>query len=141
MALMNMPSTILPVLLRLRSVASLWAALACMLPLAAPAQTPATPPDFESVSRVYRCTGGTRLQVIYLNIKNGDSFATTYINGRLVLMRSGPTGSGARYVSVDEQLGYRWHVKGDVGNLFFLAADHTARETLLLQDCKVQRQP
>ncbi len=98
-------------------------------------------PGFDTSSQVYRCTGGAKLPVVYLNIKGGDSFATTYINGRLVLMRSGPTGSGARYIAVDDQAGYRWHVKGEVGNLYFMAADHTARETLVLQDCKVQRTP
>jgi membrane-bound inhibitor of C-type lysozyme len=117
----------------------------CALTLAAAGAACAQPaveaPSFESSSQVYRCTGGARLPVVYLNLKGGDAFATIYVNGHLVLMRSGPTGSGARYISVDEQLGYRWHTKGDVGNLFFLGADHTARETLVLQDCKVQRQP
>lgn len=56
-------------------------------------------------------------------------------------MRSGATGSGARYVAVDESEGYRWHVKGEVGSLFFQAADPGARDTLVLQDCKAQRQP
>ena len=116
-------------------------ALAALASGAASAQAAAAAPGFESSSQVYRCTGGARLPVVYLNLQGGDAFATIYINGRLVLLRSGPTGSGARYVSVDEQLGYRWHVKGEVGNLFFLAADHTARETLVLQDCKAQRQP
>ena len=116
-------------------------ALAALTSGAASAQAAAGAPGFESSSQVYRCTGGARLPVVYLNLQGGDAFATIYINGRLVLLRSGPTGSGARYVSVDEQLGYRWHVKGEVGNLFFLAADHTARETLVLQDCKAQRQP
>lgn len=124
-----------------RGAAALGAMLALLLPSAASSQDAAAGPDFESVSQVYRCTGGARLPVVYLNLKGGDAFATIYINGRLVLLRSGPSGSGARYISVDEQLGYRWHTKGDVGNLFFLAADHTARETLVLQDCKVQRQP
>lgn len=116
-------------------------ALALAAAGAACAQPATEGPSFESSSATYRCTGGARLPVVYLNIKGGDSFATAYVNGRLVLMRSGPTGSGARYISVDEQLGYRWHVKGEVGNLFFLAADHTARETLVLQDCRAQRQP
>jgi len=112
-------------------------ALACGA--AAQAQGTIAAEGFDSSSQVYRCTGGARLPVVYLNIKGGDSFATAYINGRLVLMKSGPTGSGARYIAVDEQLGYRWHVKGEVGSLHHLAPDHTARETTLLQDCKAQR--
>lgn len=98
-------------------------------------------PGFDSSSQVYRCMGGAKLPVVYLNLKGGDSFATTYVNGRLVLMRSGATGSGARYVAVDGQEGYRWHVKGEVGSLYFQAPDPGARETLVLQDCKAQRVP
>lgn len=116
-------------------------ALAALVSGAASAQSSAASPAFESVSHVYRCTGGARLPVVYLNLEGGGSFATIYVNGRLVLMRIWPAASGVRYLSVDEQVGYRWHVKGDVGTLLFLAADHTARETVVLQDCKVQRQP
>lgn len=116
-------------------------ALAALVSGGACAQSSAASPAFESISQVYRCTGGARLPVVYLNLQGGDSFATTYVNGRLVLMRSGPTGSGARYVAVEGQAGYRWHVKGEVGSLFFLGAEPGARETLVLQDCKVQRQP
>lgn len=114
-----------------------WLAAALALPVAAPAQT-VTAPGFDSASRVYRCTGGARLPVVTLNLKDGESFAAIYVNGRLVLMRAGPTGSGANYVAVDEQLGYRWQTKGDVGSLFFRAAAPAASETLVLQGCKVQ---
>ena len=112
---------------------------ACLAAGAGRAVAAVDAPGFETTSHVYRCTGGARLPVVYLNIKGGDSFATAYINGRLVLMKSGPTGSGARYIAVDEQLGYRWHVKGDAGSLLYLAPDHAARETTLLQDCKAQQ--
>lgn len=116
-------------------------ALACSLACGLQAQAAADAPAFDSSALVYRCTGGARLQVVYLNIKGGDSFATTFVNGHLVLMRSGPTGSGARYIAVDEQAGYRWHVKGEVGNLYFLSPGPGASESLVLQECKAQRQP
>ena len=116
-------------------------ALACgVCPLAALAQ-PAATPGFNSASNVYRCAGGVRLPVVYLNIVGGDSFATAYVNGTLALMRSGPTGSGANYYPVDEKLGYRWQVKGDVGNLWYRPANPSARETVLLQECKAQQVP
>jgi membrane-bound inhibitor of C-type lysozyme len=130
---------------RIMSRHARWIAAGFALSTAGAAHTQGTgggaAPAFDTSSQVYRCMGGAKLPVVYLNIKGGDSFATTYVNGRLVLMRSGPTGSGARYVAVDEQPGYRWHVKGEVGSLFFLGAEPGARETLVLQDCKVQRQP
>jgi len=120
-------------------------ALCCGLSLAAQAQTPAAAapqptPGFTSASTVYRCASGVKLPVIYLNILGGDSFATIYVNGALALMRSGPTGSGANYYPVDDKLGYRWQVKGDVGTLWYRrAGDPASREDMLLQDCKAQR--
>lgn len=94
-----------------------------------------TGPGFDSDARVYLCAGGTSLQVLYLNLRGGESFAVVQRDGRLGLLRSGPTGSGANYLPVDEQFGYRWHTKGNVGTLWRLAADPTARETLVLGDC------
>lgn len=83
----------------------------------------------------YRCEGGAQLQVAYLNLENGRSFAALYHDGRLSLMRPWPAASGTRYVSMDEQVGLRWHTKGEVGMLSFLAADHTAEEITLLSEC------
>ncbi len=124
-------------------------ALCGALPLLAQAQAQAPgaasappAPGFNNSSAVYRCGGGVKLPVVYLNILDGDSFATTYITGTLALMRSGPTGSGANYYPVDDKLGYRWQVKGDLGTLWYRrAGDPAARETMLLQDCKAQRAP
>ena len=122
-------------------------ALCGALAQVARAQEPAaasapTAPGFNNSATVYRCGGGVKLPFIYLNIVGGDAFATTYINGTLALMRSGPTGSGANYYPVDDKLGYRWQVKGDVGTLWYRrAGDPAARETMLLQDCRAQRTP
>jgi len=93
-------------------------------------------PDFESHSRRYRCAGGTELELAYLNLPNGLSFAALHHQGRTHLMQNRPTASGARYVALDEQAGLRWHSKGDQGFLAFLAADHTAREQVLLANCR-----
>ena len=102
--------------------------------------TPPGPPDapkhvasHQSVR--YQCAGGTRLEVAYLNLDNGAAFAALTHLGRPVLLRSGPTGSGARYIDLDEQRGLRWHVKGSEGTLRLQPPDHTASETLLLTDC------
>lgn len=114
-------------------------ALACALPLTGAAQ-PAAAPTFNSSTQVYRCASGVKLPVVYLNIVGGDSFATLYVNGTLALLRSGPTGSGANYYPVDDRTAYRWHVKGDLGNLWFRAAQPGAAETMILQNCKAQAQ-
>ena len=116
---------------------SLLGCIALAWPLACVAQT-VTAPGFDSTSQVYRCAGGATLPVVTLNIKGGESFAALLVDGTLVLLRGAPAASGARYVAVDEQLGYRWHVKGEQGVLLHLAPDHTARETVVLHDCKAQ---
>ncbi|HMN93673.1 MAG TPA: MliC family protein [Hydrogenophaga sp.] len=92
-------------------------------------------PDFESHARRYRCAGGAELELVYLNLRSGLSFAALHHQGRTHLMQNRPSASGARYVALDEEAGLRWHSKGDEGFLAFLAADHTAREQVLLADC------
>ena len=93
-------------------------------------------PDFESHTQRYRCTGGVELEVAYLNLRSGQSFAALNHQGRTHLMQNRPSASGARYVALDEEAGLRWHSKGDEGFLAFLAADHTAREQVLMADCR-----
>lgn len=115
-------------------------ALACTCSLAAQAQ-PTAAPGFNTASQVYRCASGLRLPVVYLNILGGDSFAALYVNGTLALLRSGPTGSGANYLPTDDKAAYRWHVKGDLGSLWFRAAFPGAAETMVLQGCKAQTPP
>jgi membrane-bound inhibitor of C-type lysozyme len=112
---------------------------------AAPATKPATPPaatgmvvgpDFTSQSVRFRCAGATELEVAYLNLPEGLAFAALHHGGRTVLLQNRPGASGARYVALDEQSGLRWHTKGSEGFLAYLAADHTAKEQVLLRDCQ-----
>lgn len=94
------------------------------------------PATWNSTTVIYDCEGDQNLQVAYLNIASGAAFAVLYYNGELSVLRIAVSGSGARYVAVDEQNSFRWHTKGDSGVLSFLAADHTAQEEVLLRDCK-----
>ena len=118
------------------------AALAgCAVPARPPENPTATAapvvgPDFSSQSVRYRCAGGAELEVAYLNLPDGLAFAALHHNGRTALLQNRPTASGARYVALDEQLGLRWHTKGSEGFLASLAADHTAKEQVLLKDCR-----
>ncbi len=105
------------------------------LPLAVWSQAPAAE-GFTSSSVQYRCAGGKRLQVVYLNINDGQSFATLQHRGRMVLMKTLPTGSGATYGSVDEALGYVWRTKGAEGHLYQRSAGGTGEEKVLLRDCR-----
>ena len=91
---------------------------------------------WSSSQRRYRCGNGAEIQVVYLNMQAGESFASLYYDGKLSLLQQRPAASGAFYVAVDEQESFRWHSKGDSGFLTFLAADHTAKEVTLLSDCR-----
>jgi membrane-bound inhibitor of C-type lysozyme len=93
-------------------------------------------PDFSSQTVRFRCAGATELEVAYLNLPEGLAFAALHHGGRTVLLQNRPTASGARYVALDEQSGLRWHTKGGEGFLAYLAADHTAKEQVLLRDCQ-----
>lgn len=90
------------------------------------------------IQSTYVCERGATIPVTYINAKDGDSFAVAMIEGRQVAMAIAPSGSGARYVAVNEQESYRWHIKGDEGTLSFLDADHEAEERTLLAECKVK---
>jgi heat shock protein HslJ len=83
----------------------------------------------------YRCGDGSEIQVAYLNLQAGESFASLYYDGKLSMLQLRPAASGALYIAIDEQNSLRWRTKGDSGFLTFLAADHTAKEEALLSDC------
>jgi membrane-bound inhibitor of C-type lysozyme len=90
------------------------------------------------IQNVYVCERGAVIPVAYINTDDGDSYAVAVIEGRQVAMTLAPSGSGARYISINEQESYRWHSQGDEAILSFLAADHTAEEEVLLMDCRSQ---
>jgi membrane-bound inhibitor of C-type lysozyme len=85
-------------------------------------------------SAAYLCDDGAVLQAAYLNPAEGPSLAVIDWAGRLIPMRAGPTGSGARYVAFDERTGFVWHVKGPEGTLLF-ASDPSAEEEVVLAGC------
>ena len=91
---------------------------------------------FQSRTVRYRCAGGARLDVVYLNLQDGRSFASLHFDGRTALLLNRPAASGARYIALDEQHSLRWHTKGDEGSLRFMEASDTAREQTLLTDCR-----
>jgi membrane-bound inhibitor of C-type lysozyme len=84
----------------------------------------------EGLAVTYACEGGAVLQVAYVNPPGGESYAVVAYDGELIPMKSGPTGSGVRYVSLDRPDALVWHVKGDEG---FLARDGDM--SMLAQGC------
>lgn len=87
------------------------------------------------MSYVYVCERGVSLPVSFVNPPEGAGLAFMVVQDRLVAMRAAPTGSGVRYVALDEQVGYRLYTKGSEAFVRFLAADHTAEEEPVLDGC------
>lgn len=83
----------------------------------------------------YSCDGDVEIQVAYYQPEEGDGLAALLYDDTLHLLRPWPAASGSRYVSFDEQVGLRWHIKGREGMLQRLAPDHTAEVETLLSDC------
>ncbi len=89
----------------------------------------------EIMTETYQCERGVTIPVTYVNLSEGGAIAVLSVDGRMVTLAIAVSGSGARYVSIDEQNGYRWHIKGDEALLLYLAADHMAEEEAVLSRC------
>ena len=85
----------------------------------------------------YRCSDGTVVKLTYMFDDQRPALAVMGFPGQQVAMRQVRSGSGVRvFAALDEQAGLRWHVKGAVGFVSMLAADHTATEQVLARDCR-----
>ncbi|MFN3933229.1 MAG: MliC family protein [Parvibaculum sp.] len=93
------------------------------------------PSRYDALSITYLCEGGVRVQAIYFNFEDGNALAALSYDGTLAPMRIMPSGSGAKYTSLNEELGWRWHTKGDEASLSYMAPDDTATEQPVLQSC------
>ncbi|MEX0365673.1 MAG: MliC family protein [Ruegeria sp.] len=87
-------------------------------------------------SVVFTCERGVTLPVTYIDPPDEPGLAAMMVDGKLVAMRQARSGSGVRYVAVDEQDGYWLRVKGRDATVSYLAADHTASEQVLLKECR-----
>ena len=84
----------------------------------------------EGLTLGYACAGGARVQAAYINTRSGESYAVIAHQGRLTPMKAGPTGSGVRFLSLEDPK-LVWHIKGAAG---FLAHDD-AEQTIIAADC------
>ena len=70
----------------------------------------------EALVQHYGCAGGEHLAAAYINPAGGESYAVVVWDGQMIPMKAGLTGSGVRYVSIDEPK-LVWHTKGNEGYL------------------------
>ncbi len=92
--------------------------------------TAAQADDFATVR--YRRDRGAEVMATYLNIGE-RSFAVVTFEGRQLSFETGPTGSGARYVSTDAAQPFVWWTKGPEAALS-VGADEN--EAAIYSDCK-----
>lgn len=81
----------------------------------------------------YRCENGETLQVKYALPHSGPSMATVTYRNKLIPMHQERAGSGVLYVADKGQRGYRWHTKGNEGNLMLEVMGEDAQT--LLKNC------
>ena len=94
------------------------------------------PSRYDALTITYVCDGGAEVQAIYFNFEDGNALAALFHDGKLAPLRIMPSASGAKYASLNEELGWRWHTKGGEAVLSFMAADHTPQEEVLLSGCR-----
>jgi membrane-bound inhibitor of C-type lysozyme len=117
--------------------------LATTLAASAFAQGSAPPPApqplmFSSQTVQYRCDGGAEIELVYLNLANGNAFAALHHDGRTVMLQGRRATTGVRFVALDERYSLRWYTQGMKGELSLLATEQAAQEKTLLANCFAQ---
>ena len=65
-----------------------------------PPPPPAPPPlMFSSQAVQYRCDGGAEIELVYLNLANGNAFAALHHEGRTVMLQGRRATTGVRFVA------------------------------------------
>lgn len=104
----------------LRPVVVLMATLAAICCIGGCASPPVQSLDPDASH--YACASGA--EVVITPVAS-DHIRLTY-EDQSAEMRPLPAASGARYASLDERLGWRWHSKGSEGILSYMAPDDSA---------------
>lgn len=87
----------------------------------------------------YSCSSAIDdLSVAYFTAPDGTSFAAAHFSGQVHAMVQDVSGSGVRYVDIDEQSGYRIHAEGETLLLMKLDASDSAEEEVL-SECTEQK--
>lgn len=93
------------------------------------------PSRYDALTVTYVCDGGAEVQATYFNFEDGNALAALFYDGKLAPLRIMPSASGAKYTSLNEELGWRWHTKGGEAVLSYMAPDDSAEEVVILDGC------
>ncbi|AVO38885.1 MliC family protein [Pukyongiella litopenaei] len=90
------------------------------------------------IGATYQCDRAVTLPVTFINPGDAPGLAVMMVEGKLVALRQATSGSGVRYVALDEQDSYRLYTKGSDAFVTHMAADHTAEEATILDGCHTE---
>jgi|UniRef100_UPI0040366B84 hypothetical protein len=125
----------------------LLASLATLLAFGATAQVATTPAPsaapapqliFSSQAVRYKCDGGSEIELAYLNLSNGTTFAALHHNDRTLLLQGRRATTGVRFFALDDQSRLSWYTQGMKGELSAIAADANAQDQILMSNCFAQ---
>ncbi len=103
-----------------------------------PAPAQQQPLMFSSQTVQYKCDGGAEIELVYLNLANGNAFAALHHQERTVMLQGRRATTGVRFVALDERHSLRWYTQGMKGELSIQPAGQGAQETTLLANCFAQ---
>ena len=120
----------------------LFASLAAVLALNATAQvaTPAPQPQlvFTSQAVQYKCDGGGEIELAYLNLSNGTTFAALHHDKRTVMLQGRRATTGVRFFALDPASRLSWYTQGMKGELSAIAPDPNTQDQILMSNCFAQ---
>jgi membrane-bound inhibitor of C-type lysozyme len=104
------------------------------------APTPPAPQPlmFSSQTVQYKCDGGAEIELVYLNLANGNAFAALHHQDRTVMLQGRRATTGVRFVALDERHSLRWYTQGMKGELSLQPPGQAAQEQTLLANCFAQ---
>ena len=125
---------------------TLLASLAAVLALNATAQvatptTPAVPQPqlvFTSQAVQYKCDGGGEIELAYLNLSNGTTFAALHHDKRTVMLQGRRATTGVRFFALDPASRLSWYTQGMKGELSAIAPDPNTQDQILMSNCFAQ---
>ena len=117
--------------------------LATLLAFEASAQVttaPAPAPQliFSSQAVRYKCDGGSEIELAYLNLSNGTTFAALHHNDRTLLLQGRRATTGVRFFALDDQSRLSWYTQGMKGELSAIATDANTQDQILMSNCFAQ---
>ncbi|QHE84141.1 MliC family protein [Hydrogenophaga sp. BPS33] len=93
---------------------------------------------FSSQSVRYRCDGDAEIELAYLNLSNGTTFAALHHGERTLMLQGRKATTGVRFFALDDKSRLSWYTQGMKGELSAIAADPNVQDQILLSNCFAQ---